>query len=309
MPTPLSESTLVYDAGVHWLGSVLWMDPTRARPFSFVSRAGLPGIRIRGGTLTTPTTAALSATKSRTTAPLAIACPFDRAFDLGPLQLLLRPSGFIPGAAMLRVDDGESVVLYTGDFSLNARGEAPAAEPSRADFLVIKTDCIGPRTSTEDLIAAVGASLDAKQTTVLRVPGPEAAPELAALISALRERWDGPIGLQRGLASRFRALSQYGFPEVAGRSWRRGGRAGSLVAWPADRELPAPLADARVVDLTTGPLTTATLDETISLVDRVQPKCVLTVGRNAASIASELRDRDHPADTLVRQQHLPLESD
>jgi Cft2 family RNA processing exonuclease len=71
--------------------------------------------------------------------------PYRAPLEWGGLRLTTYPAGHCLGSAMLLAEDGETSLLYTGDFKLADSLTAEAAELPRADILVIESTFGNPR--------------------------------------------------------------------------------------------------------------------------------------------------------------------
>ncbi len=64
---------------------------------------------------------------------------------LGEWRVVLHSAGHVPGSAMVRVEGEDGSLLYTGDFKLRQGLACEAADPPRADVLVMETTYGLPR--------------------------------------------------------------------------------------------------------------------------------------------------------------------
>jgi len=64
---------------------------------------------------------------------------FGQPIEFGSLQLTALPAGHCLGSAMLFADDGETTLLYTGDFKLDPSATAEPVELPHADILVMES--------------------------------------------------------------------------------------------------------------------------------------------------------------------------
>jgi Cft2 family RNA processing exonuclease len=100
--------------------------------------------------------------------------PYSQPVSFGRLTLTAYPAGHCYGSAMLLASDGESNLLYTGDFKLGVSATAEPAEPQRADILVMESTFGHPRYRLPprdevigDLMRIVRAAIAAGKTPVI----------------------------------------------------------------------------------------------------------------------------------------------
>jgi Cft2 family RNA processing exonuclease len=101
--------------------------------------------------------------------------PYGEILDWHGLRLTTHPAGHILGSAMLRVDDGQQSLLYTGDFKLGPSATAEVANPPQADILVMESTFgerhyrLPPRDKViADLLQVVRDALLREQTPVIQ---------------------------------------------------------------------------------------------------------------------------------------------
>lgn len=126
-----------YDRGLKLTKADLAIDFRRRQPRAFVSHAHADHMARHEYALCTPATAALYRFRygPRPTHDM----PYREALDWGGMRLTTYPAGHCLGSAMLLADDGESSLLYTGDFKLGESATAVRAELPQADVLVIES--------------------------------------------------------------------------------------------------------------------------------------------------------------------------
>jgi Cft2 family RNA processing exonuclease len=139
MGPPYDCRMLDWDDDLKLAGTELYMDGRRPRPLSFVSHAHSDHLAAHAHAICTPATAALSRHREEMNRVTELDCA-AAPFDAGQARLTLLPAGHVLGSAMLHAtrDDGRSL-LYTGDFRLRPSLTASAAEPRRADVLVMES--------------------------------------------------------------------------------------------------------------------------------------------------------------------------
>jgi Cft2 family RNA processing exonuclease len=126
-----------YTDHIHLPGADLALDPPRRSAFAFVSHGHSDHIGRHESGIGTPATVALVERRLGT-------CRLSR-LDFGARlerrghQITLAPAGHVLGAAQIVVDDphGQRFV-YTGDFSVRPRATIVAAQPIRADVLIME---------------------------------------------------------------------------------------------------------------------------------------------------------------------------
>jgi putative mRNA 3-end processing factor len=214
-------SPVVWRSGVQIAGTILWCDALRARGLCFISSAQVRARAAHRQILTTPRTQALlaaqgipdpaghAAGQARAAAEVLVT-PYGRPFSLGTLRLELFPSGHLPGAASLLVQQGGRRVIYGGDVCPRPPGERPGlAEPCEVrggEVLVLGAPVAAlgqPLPSRAEagaqLVDAVQRALDRHQTPVV----------LAAALGGAQEAlvWLGQAGLAVRAHPRIAALA------------------------------------------------------------------------------------------------------
>ncbi len=119
-------------------GTDLFLDSRSPRQTCFVSHAHGDHLGRHQVTLATEDTAVLAEYRLRATGMTRLGYgrpwPLDVDTTITPY-----PAGHVLGSAMLHVRRPEGTLLYTGDFKLRASLTTPAAEPVRADVLVMES--------------------------------------------------------------------------------------------------------------------------------------------------------------------------
>ncbi len=133
-----------YERGVYLPGENIWLDPSDARPFAFVSHAHSDHIAPHDEIIVSERTARLlqarlPGERRNTCWPLA-----SRASSAG-LAVTLLPAGHIFGSAQFFLESDRGSLLYTGDFKLRPGRSAEATEWKPADTLIMETTYGLPR--------------------------------------------------------------------------------------------------------------------------------------------------------------------
>ncbi|MBN2579352.1 MAG: hypothetical protein JXB10_10205 [Pirellulales bacterium] len=127
----------------HWEGGLkltkadLAVDFRRRQPRAFISHAHSDHLARHAYALATPETIALYHFRLGTRPALPV--PYRQPLEWGGLRLTTFPAGHCLGSAMLKAEDGQRSLLYTGDFKLDESATAERAELPTADVLVIES--------------------------------------------------------------------------------------------------------------------------------------------------------------------------
>ncbi|MBI2823583.1 MAG: MBL fold metallo-hydrolase [Planctomycetia bacterium] len=132
-----------FDRGLKLTRADLAVDFRRRQPRAFISHAHRDHMARHELALCTPETARLYHARLGERPVLEI--PYRQPIDWGGLRLTTYPAGHCLGSAMLLAEDGETRLLYTGDFKLAASATAEQAELPPADVLVIESTYGAPR--------------------------------------------------------------------------------------------------------------------------------------------------------------------
>jgi putative mRNA 3-end processing factor len=150
-----------YKEGIHLKSTDLWFDAKREVPLSFISNAEFNKFAPHKKIIATPQTIRLLGKKIRNS--VVLACPFNRPFSLGRVQVELLPSGSMLGSSQISVDyDGKNVV-YTGDLRLRSSETSERVRPKQCDILVIKCTYGLPNyvfPPTEEVMGSIKAFID-----------------------------------------------------------------------------------------------------------------------------------------------------
>jgi putative mRNA 3-end processing factor len=126
-----------YDRGLKLTAADLAVDFTRRQPRAFVSHAHTDHMARHEYALCTPATSQLYQFRygPRPTRDL----PYGEPFEYAGIRLTTYPAGHCLGSAMLLAEDGQTSLLYTGDFKLGESATAARAELPKAEILVIES--------------------------------------------------------------------------------------------------------------------------------------------------------------------------
>ncbi len=88
--------------------------------------------------------------------PVPRALPYGEPFEYGGIRLTTYPAGHCLGSAMLLAEDGQSSLLYTGDFKLGESATAQKADLPKAEILVIESTYGDPAYRLTPRAVAIG---------------------------------------------------------------------------------------------------------------------------------------------------------
>jgi hypothetical protein len=184
----LQEISLEYQNGLHLTDSVLWFDAPRNADLCFLSNAKIAVRKPLGKILLTKATATLS--PNRIAKAKKLISPYHQPFTMGDLDLELYPSGYMLGAAQLRVGFQKKTIVYTGDFQLAPSYTAGQAPILACDVLIIKSGAESEKQkapSRSESLAALtdwvrGVLKSGQQPVVFVSPLGEAQEVIAALL-------------------------------------------------------------------------------------------------------------------------------
>lgn len=126
-------------------GTELWLDAHRKSPLSFVSHAHSDHIARHERVIATAATLRLMEHRLGKISG-ALAVPYHRPFELGPLSIELLPAGHVLGSAQARVIRADGLrIVYTGDLCTVESATAEPAEVAECDFLVMESTFGHPR--------------------------------------------------------------------------------------------------------------------------------------------------------------------
>jgi len=177
-----------YDGGLKLTRADLAVDFRRRMPRAFVSHAHNDHMARHELALCTPTTAQLY--QHRLGERPVLELPFREPREWGGMRLTTYPAGHCYGSAMLLAEDGDTSLLYTGDFKLVESATSERAELPRADVLVIESTFGDPRYRFKprcelvaELIDVVRTALAAEQTPIIEAYALGKAQEVTRLLT------------------------------------------------------------------------------------------------------------------------------
>ncbi len=153
-----------WDNGLRVAGGDLYLDSRQARARSFISHAHSDHLGKHDLAIATPQT--LDLARLRTRINDTIALPFGVDHDLPDARIRLLSAGHVLGSAMIHLTNDRGTLLYTGDFKLRASRTVPIARTAQADLLIMETTFGKPffrfppwQTVAEQLVELVGDAL------------------------------------------------------------------------------------------------------------------------------------------------------
>lgn len=244
-------------------------------------------------------------------------------------QLTLLPAGHIFGSAMALLEAGGETLLYTGDFKLRRSLSAELCEPRPADILIMETTFGRPRyvfPPTDEVLKGVvrfcREALDNDETVVLFGYSLGKSQELLCSLgdASLPLMLHGTVHrltqiyeqfgqcfpkYERYEAGAARSKVLLCPPHVINSAMLRNlgkSRTAILTGWAVD-----PNCRFRYQCDAAFPLSDhADFPDLLNLVERVQPKKVLTLHGFAADFAQTLRERGYDAQALSQQEQFAL---
>jgi putative mRNA 3-end processing factor len=321
--------TVVYDHGVHLLGTILWFDPTRLRDFCGITSARVAHLDRRTKTLWSDRTARLVAHR-QTGKTKGLACPYGRPFNLGPLRISLFPSGYMAGAAQFEVitETGHQLV-YSGPVSVKPNRTSEPIEYRQCDTLILDATYGHERyrfPKREDVYETVlnwvSHALANGDTPVFLVANPGKAQDLVHLLG----HSGCHLRVHRSIYEFNKAYLGIGVDLPNCKQFRGTPRHNEIVLWPSHLRRSPAIRNIRRVQFAamTGMgeqpgiakrLKVSTVftwsaqsdyDDLFYYLKRVKPKRVLTVGRHAIDFADVLRTQGFTADCLLPTPQMPL---
>jgi DNA ligase-1 len=317
-----------YEQGVFLPNENIWLDPSEAKPFAFVSHAHSDHIAPHDEIIVSERTSRLLQARlpgERNEHVL----PFGRPATVHGLEVTLLPAGHIFGSAQFFLESDAGSLLYTGDFKLRRGRSAEATEWKQADTLIMETTYGRPRYRlpptelvVQQIVAFCREALEEGATPVLLGYSLGKAQEiLCSLAEAnLRPMLHGSVyrmtRIYEQFGQAFCQYERYDAKAVAGKvlicppSANRSRmlekipkkRVAMISGWAVE-----PNAIYRYQVDAAFPLSDhADYDDLLRYVDLVQPKRVLTLHGFAADFARDLRDRGLEAWALNQQNQLEL---
>jgi ATP-dependent DNA ligase I len=317
-----------YERGVYLPNENIWLDPSNARPFAFVSHAHSDHIAPHDEIIVSERTARLMQVRLPGKRDEHV-LPFGQPTAVRGLNVTLLPAGHIFGSAQFFLETDAGTLLYTGDFKLRPGRSAEATEWRRADTLIMETTYGLPRYRlpptefvVQQIVAFCREALEAGATPVLLGYSLGKAQEiLCSLAEAnLQPMLHGSVYRMTRIYERFgQAFSPFErydpeavtgkvliCPPSANRSRMiqrlTNKRVAMISGWAVE-----PNAVYRYQVDAAFPLSDhADYDDLWRYVELVQPKHVLTLHGFAAEFARDLRDRGIEAWALGEQNQLEL---
>ncbi len=135
-----------HGGGIHLPDCDVWLDSLRSRRFGVVSHAHSDHAAWHEETLLTPATAALMrARRGHRKNKVIREIPFGEPVEIPGARITLLPAGHVLGSAQVFIECNRATMLYTGDFKTRKSLTSEAAEPVRADILVMESTFGLPR--------------------------------------------------------------------------------------------------------------------------------------------------------------------
>jgi Cft2 family RNA processing exonuclease len=293
------------------------LDTNSRQDFAVVSHGHSDHIAPHRRALMTPETAAFYRHRHLEAGPV-IELPFGASYWHEGLEIRLYSAGHILGSAMVWISDGTTSVLYTGDMKLRGSLTCPPAECVHADVLITETT-FGlpnyrfptPEALREQIVGFARETIAMGGTPVFLGYPLGKGQELTAILC----HGEIPVAVQQSIGSLMRAYERFGvvFPgaeiiegvPAAGTALvltPGSDNARLLAAVPAPRiaycsgwaQLEKPFWGG-ASDIRIALSDHADFPELLELVDRVQPKQVLTVHGYTHEMASIYRRYGIPA--------------
>jgi len=178
-----------YDNGLVLTRARLAVDFRRRQACGFVSHAHADHMARHELALATPATARLY--RHRLGERLRVLeMPYRTPHDFGGLRLTTYPAGHCLGSAMLLAEEGDTSLLYTGDFKLSASLTSEQAVVPQADYLVMESTFglpryrLPPRDEViEQLLSEVRASIASGITPVIHAYALGKAQEVTKILT------------------------------------------------------------------------------------------------------------------------------
>jgi len=318
-----------YARGLELPHQGLWLDPSEARPFAFVSHAHADHIAAHAEVIASAGTARLMRARLGGTRREHL-LEFGQTMRHGNFQITLLPAGHIFGSAQAFIESDGASLLYTGDFKLRPGLSAEPAQWRSADTLIMETTYGLPKyrlPPTEEVIARMVAFCqdtihDGAVPVLFGYSLGKAQEILCALLAAgLTPMLHGAVfkmtEIYRQLKPGFPAgYVPYAADEVAGKvlvcppsanrtlmvTRIKNRRTAVLTGWALD-----PGATYRYQCDAAFPLSDhADYTDLVRYVELVQPRQVLTLHGFASAFAADLRERGVEAWALSEENQLEL---
>ncbi len=318
-----------YARGLELPHQGLWLDPSEARPFAFVSHAHADHIAAHAEVIASAGTARLMRARLGGTRREHL-LEFGQPMRRGNFQITLLPAGHIFGSAQAFIESDGASLLYTGDFKLRPGLSAEPAQWRSADTLIMETTYGLPKyrlPPTEEVIARMvafcGDTIDDGAVPVLFGYSLGKAQEILCAILAA-----GLTPMLHGAVFKMTEIYRQLKPDFPGGyvPYAAGEVAGKVLVCPpsANRTLMVTRIKNRRTAVLTGwaldpgatyryqcdaafPLSDhADYPDLVRYVELVQPQRVLTLHGFAAAFAADLRERGVEAWALSEENQLEL---
>jgi len=307
----------------------LWLDPSRAKPFAFVSHAHSDHIAAHAEIIASTGTVRLMRARLGGKR-LEHALEFGATTRFANFDITLLPAGHIFGSAQSLIESDAGSLLYTGDFKLRSSLSAEPTEFRQADTLIMETTFGLPRyrlPPSEEVIARIvafchGAMEDGAVPVLFGYSLGKAQEILCALLAA------GLTPMLHDAAFRMTEIYRELIPDFPSGyvPYEANGVAGKVLVCPpsAKRTLMVMRIKNRRTAIITGwahdpgaihryqcdaafPLSDhADYTDLLRYVELVQPRRVLTLHGFAAAFAADLRQRGVEAWALSEENQLEL---
>jgi Cft2 family RNA processing exonuclease len=327
---------ICWEDGLRVRDSALYLDSRFPRALSFVSHAHSDHIAEHEVAIATPATLALAERRIglRDVVPL----PFGQEHRLGDSRVRLTSAGHVLGSAMIHYETDSGSLLYTGDFKLRSCLTVPAAEPIRADCLIMESTFGKPmfrfppwRQVADQLVDLVAGAMRSGRQPIVMGYSLGKAQEIVRILTdaGFPVTEHGAVanlsgvyeqqGVSLGPPRRRYAASDFRGPKALPLEER-----GVLVAPPnVARSFFVDQFEDKLTIMLSGwallkgaqfrygvdhvlPISDhADFDELLELIERVEPKEILTV-HGFPEFADTLRDRGHKARTAKPEAQMRL---
>lgn len=317
-----------YKDGIHLKSTDLWFDAKRKVPLSFISNAEFNNFGPHKKIIATPQTIRLLGKKIRNS--VVLACPFNRPFSLGRVQVELLPSGSMLGSSQISVGvDGKNVV-YTGDLRLRSGETSERVVPRHCDILVIKCTYGLPNyifPPTEEVMASIRAFIDdsfsSGQAPVILANHLGSAPDLVKVLG--RDGYN--LSLHKSIFSVIKIYEEFGIDFLNYERFAPTKLENKVLVLPLSASEPEDLEtiEDKRIGVVAGwaldsvsvksafgadeafPLTNhAGFDELINFVEIVKPKEVYVVNGFSVEFSMSLKRRGFNAKPLEKPSQLKL---
>ena len=200
-----------FDQGIHLRGTSLWFDSVKKAKFSFISNANIGRFVPSEKVIATPETIRLI--EKRIGKSVALACPYNRPFTLGNIQVELIPSGYMLGSAQIEIQKSGKTIIYTGDINLRQSLTSEPARVKRCQILIIKCTYGSPKYAfppADDVIKSlaefIDGSLSSGSVPVLLAQDPGKAQEVIKTLGAAGYR----LSVHKSIYSSLKIYEEFG---------------------------------------------------------------------------------------------------